>query len=90
MRRLPAALFWIHGGGLVIGRTVQDDHLCALIARELGILVVSVEYRTAPEHPFPAALNDCLAGWEWLQREAARLRVSSLIRAVAYSAVRSR
>jgi len=70
-----AALFWIHGGGLVIGRAVQDDRLCALTARELGILVVSVEYRKAPEHPFPAALEDCLAGWRWLQCEAERLRV---------------
>lgn len=75
VRRSPAALFWIHGGGLVIGRAVQDDHLCALTARELGILVVSVEYRLAPEHPFPTALDDCLAGWGWLQREAARLGV---------------
>jgi acetyl esterase/lipase len=71
--RSPAALFWIHGGGLIIGRAVQDDRLCGLTARELGIVVVSVEYRKAPDHPFPAALDDCLAGWRWLQREAPRL-----------------
>ncbi|HEX3272025.1 MAG TPA: alpha/beta hydrolase [Ktedonobacterales bacterium] len=70
VRRSPAALFWIHGGGLIIGRAVQDDHLCGLTARELGIVVVSVEYRKAPRYPFPAALDDCLAGWRWLQREA--------------------
>src|ERR1051326_2761738 len=75
VRRSAAALFWIHGGGLVIGRAVQDDRLCALTARELGILVVSVEYRKAPEHPFPAALDDCYAGWGWLQREAQHLGV---------------
>lgn len=75
IRRSTAALFWIHGGGLVIGRAVQNDQLCALTARELGILVVSVEYRKAPEHPFPAALDDCIAGWRWLQREAHRLGV---------------
>jgi acetyl esterase/lipase len=74
-RRSPAALFWIHGGGLVIGRAVQDDHLCLLTARELGILVVSVEYRLAPEHPFPAALDDCFGAWRWLQHEADRLEV---------------
>jgi acetyl esterase/lipase len=73
--RSPAALFWIHGGGLIIGRAVQDDRICALTARELGIVVVSVEYRKAPEHPFPAALDDCLAGWRWLQRQAPRLGV---------------
>jgi acetyl esterase/lipase len=49
--------------------------LCALTARELGILVVSVEYRKAPEQPFPAALDDCSAGWKWLQGEAQRLGV---------------
>jgi acetyl esterase/lipase len=58
---------------LIIGRAVQDDHICALTARELGILVVSVEYRKAPRYPFPAALDDCLAGWRWLQREASHL-----------------
>jgi acetyl esterase/lipase len=73
VRRSPAALFWIHGGGLIIGRAVQDDRICALTAQELGIVVVSVEYRKAPKYPFPAALDDCLAGWRWLQREAPRL-----------------
>jgi acetyl esterase/lipase len=73
--RFHAALLWIHGGGLIFGRAIQDDRICALTARELGILVVSVEYRKAPEHPFPAALDDCLAGWWWLQREAQRLGV---------------
>jgi acetyl esterase/lipase len=75
VQRSQAALLWIHGGGLIIGRAVQDDHLCALTARELGILVVSAEYRLAPEHPFPAALDDCYAGWEWQQREASRLGI---------------
>jgi acetyl esterase/lipase len=73
--RSPAALFWIHGGGFVIGRAVQNDRLCGETARALGTTVVSVEYRKAPEHPFPAALDDCHAGWAWLQREAASLVV---------------
>ncbi len=73
VRRSPAAVFWIHGGGLIIGRAVQDDRICALTARELGILVVSVEYHKAPRYPFPTALDDCLAGWRWLQREASHL-----------------
>ena len=50
------ALLWIHGGGLVIGGAAQDDRFCAETARELGITVVSAEYRLAPEHPYPAAL----------------------------------
>jgi acetyl esterase/lipase len=73
--RSDAALFWIHGGGMVIGRAAQDDGICGGTARELGIVVVSVDYRLAPEHPFPAALDDCHAGWMWLQRAAAGLGV---------------
>ncbi len=74
-RRGDAALLWIHGGGLVIGGPAQDHRLCGETARELGIVVVSVAYRLAPEHPFPAALDDCHAGWIWLQRQAGRLGV---------------
>jgi acetyl esterase/lipase len=70
-----AALLWIHGGGLVIGSAQQDDRLCLGTAKALGIPIVSVEYRLAPEHPFPAALDDAAAGWRWLQRNAAALGV---------------
>ena len=59
-----AALLWIHGGGMMIGDAVQDDRFCAEVARELGIVVVSVNYRLAPEHPFPAPLADCYAAWQ--------------------------
>ncbi|PDP88693.1 esterase [Glycomyces fuscus] len=69
------ALVWIHGGGLVIGRAAQDDTLCASTARELGVTVVSAEYRLAPEHPYPTALDDCHAAWTWLQDNAAALGV---------------
>jgi acetyl esterase/lipase len=65
-RRHSAALLWIHGGGLVLGSARMDDRFCAATARELGIVVASVEYRRAPQHPFPAALDDCLAAWTWL------------------------
>jgi len=69
-------LLWVHGGGLVIGAMKQDDRLCAGTAGELGLTVVSVEYRLAPEHPFPAALDDVLAGWNWLQAHARELGVN--------------
>lgn len=59
-------LLWVHGGGLVIGAAKQDDRLCAGTAGRLGITVVSVEYRLAPERPFPAALEDAAAAWEWI------------------------
>jgi|GEM_PF-82061 len=65
------ALLWIHGGGLVIGAAAQDDGWCAQLAERLGIVVVAVEYRLAPEHPFPAPLEDCVSAWRWLQDSAA-------------------
>lgn len=63
--RAPA-LLWIHGGGYVLGTPAQDDDLCLRYAAELGITVVSVDYRLAPEHPYPAALDDCYAALQWL------------------------
>ena len=60
------ALLWIHGGGYVIGRALQDDRLCQEFATTLGIIVASVDYRLAPEHPFPAPLDDCHAAFDWL------------------------
>jgi acetyl esterase/lipase len=54
-----AALLWIHGGGFVMGTATQDDELCRRLARELGIVVAAVDYRRAPEHPFPVPLHDC-------------------------------
>ena len=62
-----AGLLWMHGGGLVVGAAAQDDGICSRYAQELGLLVVSVDYRLAPEHPFPAALDDCFAAWRWMQ-----------------------
>jgi acetyl esterase/lipase len=70
---VSGTVLWIHGGGLVIGRAAQNDRLCGELAREAAVAVISVEYRKAPEHPFPVALEDCHAGWAWLQREAAAL-----------------
>ncbi|WP_214403684.1 alpha/beta hydrolase [Pseudonocardia lacus] len=60
------ALLWIHGGGLVMGHAAMDDDFCRRAARELGAVVASVEYRLAPEHPFPTPLHDCYAALEWL------------------------
>lgn len=60
------ALLWVHGGGYVMGTAAQDDALCRALARELGILVASVEYRLAPEHPYPAAVDDCAESLMWL------------------------
>ncbi|BBC92125.1 hypothetical protein SRO_0949 [Streptomyces rochei] len=58
-----AALLWIHGGGTIMGAARQENTWCSRVADELGVLVVSVDYRLAPEHPYPAALDDCFAGF---------------------------
>ncbi|VWX52124.1 alpha/beta hydrolase [Novosphingobium sp. 9U] len=68
--RSTGALLWIHGGGYVIGSAAVDDALCGQVAAELGITVVSAEYRLAPRHRYPAALNDCHAVWRWMLAEA--------------------
>ena len=63
-----AGLLWIHGGGYVIGHPAQDDVLCQRYARELGATVVSVDYRLAPENPYPASLEDCYSALTWLAK----------------------
>ncbi|CAN5435304.1 alpha/beta hydrolase [soil metagenome] len=70
----PASvLYWIHGGGLVLGDVAIDDGHCAGVAAELGIVVASVDYRLAPAWPYPTPLDDCHAGFGWLVGEADRL-----------------
>jgi acetyl esterase/lipase len=63
-------LFWIHGGGFIIGMPEQDEPGNIDIVRAVGIAVAAVSYRLAPEHPFPAAIEDCYAALTWLHREA--------------------
>lgn len=70
-----AALIWIHGGGMVLGGPRQDDRFCAETAAALGVVVASVDYRMAPEHPFPVPQQDCLAVWTWLQTHGPALGV---------------
>lgn len=69
------ALLWIHGGGLVMGHPKQANEFCSRIARELGVLVVSVDYRLAPEDPFPAGLDDCYDALVALHEQADELGV---------------
>jgi acetyl esterase/lipase len=70
-----AALLWLHGGGLIVGAPRMDDAACGAWARDLGLVVVSVAYRLAPEHPFPAALDDAHGAWAWLQGSAGAMGV---------------
>ena len=73
--RSGAGLLWVHGGGFVLGAAKIDDQVCAETARELGVVVASVDYRLAPAHPFPAPLDDAAAAWSWFQAHAATLGV---------------
>jgi acetyl esterase len=64
----PGVLVYFHGGGWVRNSVATVHGVCATLAREAACVVVSVEYRRAPEHPFPAALEDAWAVTEWLAR----------------------
>ncbi len=70
-----AGLYWVHGGGLILGAAAMDDLFCAETARDTGAVVVSVDYRLAQKHPFPAAIDDCRAGWGAFVRRAPELGV---------------
>jgi acetyl esterase/lipase len=68
-------LLWIHGGGYVLGTAKESDLLCQQFVKEAGCVVVSVDYRLAPEHPYPAPLEDCYAALKWFSENAAELGV---------------
>lgn len=70
-----AAVLWIHGGGYIMGNAAMNDRECAVIARELGVLVVSVDYRLSPGNPFPAPLQDCYAAWRFMLSNASALEI---------------
>ncbi|MCE4058529.1 alpha/beta hydrolase [Pseudomonas sp. Au-Pse12] len=61
-------LLYLHGGGWVLGSLDSHDFITAHLASELQVLVIAVDYRLAPEHPFPAAFDDCLAVWRALEQ----------------------
>jgi acetyl esterase len=60
-------IVYLHGGGWVVGDLDSHDFICAELASTLGVLVIAVDYRLAPEHPFPAAFDDCLKVWRALR-----------------------
>jgi len=66
---LPVVAYF-HGGGWVQGDLETHHGLCARLARHGGVLVVAIDYRLAPEHKFPAAVDDCLAAYRWLRSHA--------------------
>jgi len=69
----PPLLVFFHGGGYVLGELDSYDALCRLICRDAQVQVLSVDYRLAPEHPAPAAVDDCYAAYLWAVEHAERL-----------------
>ena len=80
-----AGLLWIHGGGYISGSVDAEDSPVRQMAAELGCVVVSVDYRLAPETPYPGQLEDCYAALKWVYTNAAELGVDSERLAVAGS-----
>jgi acetyl esterase/lipase len=66
-------LVYFHGGGWVLGSIATHDGICRSLAAGAGCVVVSVEYRLAPEHRYPAAAEDCYAATQWCAAHAAEL-----------------
>lgn len=69
---LPVMLY-LHGGGFTVGSLETHDSLCRQIARRSGVAVVALDYRLAPEHRFPAAVEDSWGALQWLARQGATL-----------------
>ena len=69
------ALIYFYGGGWTLGNLETCDAICRALTNAAGIVTISVEYRLAPEHPFPAAVEDCYAGLVWVAEHAAQLGV---------------
>jgi acetyl esterase len=69
----PPVLVYFHGGGWVLGSIETHEGMCRAIANEGGVVVVSVDYRRAPEHPFPAAVEDAHAAFAWVLDQADEL-----------------
>ncbi len=71
----PGLLVWFHGGGWVLGDLDTHDNVCRTLTNRTGHTVLSVDYRLAPEAPFPAGLDDCMAATAWAHEHADELGV---------------
>src|SRR5439155_8594602 len=72
---LLPALYWIHGGGMILGNLDGDNGRLSEYVEQLPCVAVSVEYRLAPEYPHPAPVEDCYAGLVWLAEHTRELGV---------------
>src|SRR6185312_189080 len=71
----PGFIFF-HGGGLVAGSIETHDRVAAALAQTTGCRLVSVDYRLAPEHKFPAAVDDAIAATKWVSEHASSLGIN--------------
>jgi len=70
-------LLWIHGGGYIVGQAIQDDPVAYRYTNNLNCVVVSVDYRLAPEFPFPTPLEDCYAALNWVSKNSKEIGVDT-------------
>ena len=75
-RHIDCAVILIHGGGMVMGDLNSDDANAAFLSLKLDCLVIATQYRLAPEHPFPAALDDCSDVSSWVRANTLELKIS--------------
>ena len=66
---LNSTILWFHGGGFILGGTAEDSLKCRILANTTSSIVASVEYRLAPENPYPAAIEDAELALAWLLTE---------------------
>lgn len=71
------ALIYFHGGGFVAGSLESHDGLCRLLVEEGGFRLIAVDYRLAPEHVFPAAVDDAFAATQWIEQNASSLGIDA-------------
>ncbi len=80
--RLKPAIFYMHGGGYIIGNSMADADRLKEIAGDLDCVIVAVDYRLAPENPFPGPLNDCHHALRWMFANATSLGIDGRLIAV--------
>jgi len=66
-------IFWIHGGGLIVGHRFQEQPTHAKLVADLDLVITSVDYRLAPEYPYPAGFEDCFAALNWVAENGVEL-----------------
>ncbi len=75
--RLAPGLVWLHGGGFVLGSIESHDEVCRALASRASVTVLSVDYRLAPEHPFPAGIDDAVAVTRWVLSAGEQVGIDS-------------